>query len=132
MLGAFVLGYAGLLDGKRAATHWEFEQDFQARFPAAHLDINALYVDDDGIITSAGTAAALDCCLYVIRQRFGSTVANQIARRMIVPPHREGGQHSLSSNRWRKIPKISASTSCSTICASISMNRIILTSWRNG
>ena len=91
-LGAFVLGYAGLLDGKRAATHWEFEQDFQARFPAAHLDSNALYVDDDGIITSAGTAAALDCCLYVIRQRFGSTVANQIARRMIVPPHREGGQ----------------------------------------
>ncbi|WP_213732100.1 GlxA family transcriptional regulator [Citrobacter europaeus] len=91
-LGAFVLGYAGLLDGKRAATHWEFEHDFQARFPAARLDINALYVDDDGIITSAGTAAALDCCLYVIRQRFGSTVANQIARRMIVPPHREGGQ----------------------------------------
>lgn len=91
-LGAFVLGYAGLLDGKRAATHWEFEQDFQTRFPAARLDINALYVDDDGIITSAGTAAALDCCLYVIRQHFGSTVANQIARRMIVPPHREGGQ----------------------------------------
>ncbi|WP_042286107.1 GlxA family transcriptional regulator [Citrobacter sedlakii] len=91
-LGAFVLGYAGLLDGKRAATHWEFEQDFQARFPAVTLDINALYVDDDGIITSAGTAAALDCCLYVIRQHFGSVVANQIARRMIVPPHREGGQ----------------------------------------
>ena len=75
-LGAFVLGYAGLLDGRRAATHWEFEADFQTRFPAAHLDINALYVDDDGIITSAGTAAALDCCLYLIRQRFGSTVAN--------------------------------------------------------
>ena len=56
------------------------------------LDINALYVDDEGIITSAGTAAALDCCLYLIRQRFGSLVANQIARRMIVPPHREGGQ----------------------------------------
>ena len=91
-LGAFVLGYAGLLDGRRAATHWEFEADFQARFPGARLDINALYVDDDGIITSAGTAAALDCCLYLIRQRFGSTVANQIARRMIVPPHREGGQ----------------------------------------
>lgn len=91
-LGAFVLGYAGLLDGKRAATHWEFEADFQTRFPAAHLDINALYVDDDGIITSAGTAAALDCCLYLVRQRFGSAVANQIARRMIVPPHREGGQ----------------------------------------
>lgn len=91
-LGAFVLGYAGLLDGRRAATHWEYETDFLEHFPHAHLDINALYVDDDGIITSAGTAAALDCCLYVIRQRFGSVVANQIARRMIVPPHREGGQ----------------------------------------
>ena len=56
----FVLGYAGLLKNKRAATHWEFEREFQARFPQTHLDINALYVDDDGIITSAGTAAALD------------------------------------------------------------------------
>ena len=91
-LGSFVLGYAGILDGKRAATHWEFERQFQSLFPAVELDINALYVDDDNIITSAGTAAALDCCLYIIRQRFGSVVANQIARRMIVPPHREGGQ----------------------------------------
>ena len=91
-LGAFVLGYAGLLDDRRAATHWEFEQDFQRQFPQVRLDINALYVDDEGIITSAGTAAALDCCLYLIRQRFGSLVANQIARRTIVPPHREGGQ----------------------------------------
>lgn len=81
-----------LLDDRRAATHWEFEQDFQRLFPQVRLDINALYVDDEGIITSAGTAAALDCCLYLIRQRFGSLVANQIARRMIVPPHREGGQ----------------------------------------
>jgi len=91
-LGSFVLGYAGILNGKRAATHWEFERQFQSLFPAVQLDINALYVDDDNIITSAGTAAALDCCQYIIRQRFGSEVANQIARRMIVPPHREGGQ----------------------------------------
>lgn len=91
-LGAFVLAYAGILDGRRAATHWEFERQFQTLFPQVELDINALYVDDDSIITSAGTAAALDCCLYIIRQRFGSVVANQIARRMIVPPHREGGQ----------------------------------------
>lgn len=91
-LGSFVLGYAGILNGKRAATHWEFERQFQSLFPAVALDINALYVDDDNIITSAGTAAALDCCLYIIRQRFGSEVTNQIARRMIVPPHREGGQ----------------------------------------
>ena len=91
-LGAFVLGYAGLLHGKRAATHWEFEQAFQQLFPQVQLDINALYVDDQRMITSAGTAAALDCCLYIIRQRFGSLAANQIARRLIVPPHREGGQ----------------------------------------
>ncbi len=91
-LGAFVLGYAGILSGKRAATHWEFERQFQAQFPDVQLDINALYVDDGNIITSAGTAAALDCCLYIIRQRFGSVLANQIARRMIVPPHRDGGQ----------------------------------------
>ncbi|TLV17820.1 helix-turn-helix domain-containing protein [Klebsiella indica] len=91
-LGAFVLGYAGLLDGKRAATHWAFEQDFQRLFPQVRLDINALYVDDERIITSAGTAAAIDCCLYIIRQRFGSLAANQIARRMIIAPHREGGQ----------------------------------------
>ena len=82
----------GILDGKRASTHWEFEHHFQSLFPNVQLDINALYVDDGNIITSAGTAAALDCCLYIIRQRFGSVVANQIARRMIVPPHREGGQ----------------------------------------
>ncbi|POP44655.1 AraC family transcriptional regulator [Superficieibacter electus] len=91
-LGAFVLGYAGLLDGRHAATHWEYEHDFQRLFPRAQLDINALYRDDDRLITSAGTAAALDCCLYLIRQRVGSATANQIARRMIVPPHREGGQ----------------------------------------
>lgn len=91
-LGSFVLAWAGLLDGKRAATHWEFEHQFQSLFPYVQLDINALYVDDGNIITSAGTAAALDCCLYIIRQRFGSVVANQIARRMIVPPYREGGQ----------------------------------------
>lgn len=91
-LGSFVLGHAGILNGRRAATHWEFERDFQELFPEVQLDINSLYVDDDNIITSAGTAAALDCCLYIIRQRFGSVVANQIARRMIVPPHREGGQ----------------------------------------
>ena len=91
-LSQLSLPLPGLLDDRRAATHWEFEQDFQRQFPQVRLDINALYVDDEGIITSAGTAAALDCCLYLIRQRFGSLVANQIARRMIVPPHREGGQ----------------------------------------
>ena len=91
-LGTFALAYAGLLDNRRAVTHWEFEKAFEQQFPKARLDVNVLYTDDDGIITSAGTAAALDCCLYVIRQRFGARVANQIARRMVTPPYREGGQ----------------------------------------
>ncbi|MDU4271987.1 MAG: helix-turn-helix domain-containing protein [Enterobacter asburiae] len=89
-LGSFVLAWAGLLDGKRAATHWEFEHQFQSLFPYVQLDINALYVDDGNIITSAGTAAALDCCLYIIRQRFGSVVANQIARQPVPKDTRDG------------------------------------------
>lgn len=128
-LGAFVLGYAGLLDGRRAATHWEFEQDFQRRFPQVQLDINALYVDDQRIITSAGTAAALDCCLYIIRQRFGSLAANQIARRMIVSPHREGGQRSLSPSRCRKTPAMRESTACWIICSSILPSRTVSIRW---
>lgn len=91
-LGTFALAYAGVLNNRRAATHWEYEKAFQRLFPDINLDVNVLYTEDDGIITSAGTAAALDCCLYVIRQRFGANVANQIARRMVTPPYREGGQ----------------------------------------
>ena len=92
MSGVVCAGVCGHSRRQARGHHWEFEHHFQSLFPRVQLDINALYVDDDNIITSAGTAAALDCCLYIIRQRFGSVVANQIARRMIVPPHREGGQ----------------------------------------
>ncbi|WGL29773.1 GlxA family transcriptional regulator [Pectobacterium brasiliense] len=91
-LGGFVVAYAGLLDGHRAATHWEYEKIFHQLFPKVRLDVNVLYTEDDGLVTSAGTAAALDCCLYLIRQRFGNQLANRIARRMVVPPHRDGGQ----------------------------------------
>jgi len=91
-LGTFALAHAGVLNNRRAATHWEFEKAFQRLFPQVNLDVNVLYIDDDGLVTSAGSAAALDCCLYVIRQRFGASVANQIARRMVTPPYREGGQ----------------------------------------
>ncbi len=91
-LGTYVLAYAGLLKNHRAATHWEFEQDFISRFPDVKLDSNALYVDDDRLITSAGTAAGLDCCLYLVRQHYGSVIANKLARRMVIPPYREGGQ----------------------------------------
>jgi transcriptional regulator GlxA family with amidase domain len=91
-LGSYVLAHAGLLDGKRAATHWEFEQDFQQHFPAVALDTNALYVEDERTITSAGTAAGLDCCLNLVRRLYGSAIANSLARRLVIPPHREGGQ----------------------------------------
>jgi len=90
--GAYPLAYAGLLDGKRASTHWMAEQDFGHRFPRIKLDMNALYVDDDKLITSAGTGAGLDCCLYLVREYYGARVANKVARTMVIPPHREGGQ----------------------------------------
>lgn len=91
-LGTFVLAYAGLLEGRVAATHWEYEEDFRELFPSVHLNLNELYVEDNGLTTSAGTAAAMDCCLNIIRQHIGSLRTNQIARRMVTPPHREGGQ----------------------------------------
>jgi transcriptional regulator GlxA family with amidase domain len=94
-LGAYIPAYAGLLDGSRASTHWEVEQDFLSRFPKAVLDRNALFIDDNGIITSAGTGAGMDCCLYVVRKLYGSTIANSVARRLVLPPQREGTQVQL-------------------------------------
>ncbi|WP_299999833.1 GlxA family transcriptional regulator [uncultured Cedecea sp.] len=91
-LGTYVLAYAGLLQGHHATTHWEFEQDFTERFPLVHLNNNALYISDERLITSAGTAAGIDCCLNIIRERCGSAVANRVARRMVVSPYREGDQ----------------------------------------
>jgi transcriptional regulator GlxA family with amidase domain len=90
--GAFALGAAGLLDDRRCTTHWRHTERLAARFPAAKVDAGVLYVADDNIITSAGTAAAVDCGLHLIREEQGSAVATQIARRMVVPPHRDGGQ----------------------------------------
>ena len=91
-LGAYVLAQAGLLDGRRATTHWVHAADFAQRFPAVNVDANVLYVDDGEILTSAGTAAGLDCCLYLLRRMYGATYANHVARRLVVSPHRPGGQ----------------------------------------
>lgn len=91
-LGTYILAYAGLLDGKNAATHWDVEEDFKKRFPKVRLNTNVLYVDDDGLVTSAGTAAGLDCCLHIVRKTYGSVTANKIARMLVIPPHRDGGQ----------------------------------------
>jgi len=90
--GAFVLGAAGLLDGRGCTTHWRYARDLAAMYPAAKVDPAVLYVDDDPVITSAGTAAGIDACLYLVRKEQGGRVANAIARRMVVPPHRDGGQ----------------------------------------
>ncbi|CAG9197975.1 helix-turn-helix domain-containing protein [Burkholderia vietnamiensis] len=91
-LGAYVLAAAGLLDERPATTHWAWADDFARRFPRVKLDPDVLYVDDGNLMTSAGTAAGLDCCLHVVRQRFGADAANRIARRLVIPPHRQGGQ----------------------------------------
>ena len=90
--GAFVLGAAGLLDGRRCTTHWRSAAELALLYPAAEVDPSVLYVDADPVITSAGTAAGIDACLYLVRKEHGSKVANAIARRMVVPPHRDGGQ----------------------------------------
>jgi len=91
-LGAFVVADAGLLDERDATTHWNYAAAFAARYPAVRLDPDVLYVDHGDVLTSAGTAASLDCCLHLLRQRCGAEVANRVARRLVVAPHREGGQ----------------------------------------
>ncbi len=91
-LGAFVLGDAGLLDGRRATTHWACRELFAQRFPKADFHPDVLYIDDGDVITSAGTVAAIDCCLNLVRQRHGADVANRVARLLVTPPHRQGGQ----------------------------------------
>lgn len=91
--GAFVLAAAGLLDGRCATTHWMYADDLARKFPGISCNPRSLYVDGgDGIYTSAGTAAAIDLCLHLVRLDHGADVANAVARRMVVPPHRDGGQ----------------------------------------
>lgn len=90
--GAFVLGAAGLLDGRRCTTHWMYAEELARRYPLATVDAGVLYVEDGPVISSAGTAAGIDTCLHLLRQEHGVAVANDIARRMVVPPHRDGGQ----------------------------------------
>ncbi|HEX5595550.1 MAG TPA: helix-turn-helix domain-containing protein [Micromonosporaceae bacterium] len=90
--GAFVLAAAGVLDGLRATTHWAHTEALAARYPRVKVDPDVLYVDNGKVLASAGKAAAIDLCLHLIRRDHGSTVANAVARRLVVPPHRAGGQ----------------------------------------
>lgn len=91
-LGAFVLAEAGLLDGRSATTHWHWAAAFRGRFPLVRLDEEVLYVDEGRLLTSAGTAAGLDCCLHLLRRICGAEAANRVARRLVIAPHRSGGQ----------------------------------------
>jgi AraC family transcriptional activator FtrA len=90
--GVFVLAAAGLLDGRRATTHWRYAERLQSRYPAVRVEPDVLFVDEGQILTSAGSAAGIDLCLHIIRCDFGADIANQVARRLVVPPQRDGGQ----------------------------------------
>lgn len=90
--GAFVLARTGLLDGRRAVTHWDECEDFETQFPDVIVEPGVLYVDDGDILTSAGSAASIDLCLHVVRCDFGAEVATRLARQLVVQPHRDGGQ----------------------------------------
>ncbi|AUT62797.1 transcriptional regulator FtrA [Paraburkholderia terrae] len=90
--GVFVLAAAGVLDGKTVTTHWRYAEKLQQRYPQLHVKADALYVDEGQVITSAGSAAGLDMLLHLVRRDYGSAIANRVAQRLVVPPHREGGQ----------------------------------------
>jgi AraC family transcriptional activator FtrA len=90
--GVFLLAAAGLLDGRRATTHWRYAAALAARYPGIRVEPNALYVDEGRVLTSAGSAAGLDMLLHLVRCDFGAQIANQVAQRLVIPPHREGDQ----------------------------------------
>lgn len=90
--GAFALAQAGLLDGRRATTHWAWAAELAARFPRVSVDPDVLFVDEGDVITSAGVASGIDACLHLVRRDHGAATANDIARRIVAAPHREGGQ----------------------------------------
>lgn len=90
--GVFVLAAAGLLAGKRATTHWRYTEQLQQRFPAIKVVEDVLYIAEETVFTSAGSAAGIDLCLHVVRLDYGLEIANQVARRLVIQPHRDGAQ----------------------------------------
>lgn len=90
--GVFVPARAGLLDGRRATTHWRYAETLRAECPAITVEPDILYVEDGTLLTAAGSAAGIDLCLHIVRQDFGRDIANQVARRLVLPAHRDGGQ----------------------------------------
>ena len=104
--GAFILARAGLLDGRRATTHWRYTEALATEFPQVELVPDVLYVEDGPIATSAGTAAGIDLCLHLVRESLGVAVAKGIARRMVVPPQREGGQAQYIEAPLREVDAV--------------------------
>jgi transcriptional regulator GlxA family with amidase domain len=103
--GAFVLAAAGLLEGRRATTHWDEAPDLAARYPQVTVDPDVLYIDDGDILTSAGSAASIDLCLYIVRQDYGAQVATRLARQLVVPPYRGGGQAQFIETPLPQLPE---------------------------
>jgi AraC family transcriptional regulator, transcriptional activator FtrA len=95
--GVFALAGAGILDGRPAATHWLYVDELRRRYPTIRIDGDVLYVDDGQVLTSAGTAAAIDLALHIVRLDHGARMANEVARRMVIPPHRDGGQAQFAT-----------------------------------
>ncbi|CAN7587640.1 helix-turn-helix domain-containing protein [Mesorhizobium sp. LjNodule214] len=103
-LGTFAIAAAGLLAGRRATTHWAYTDQLQALHPDIILDADVLYVDDGDIVTSAGVAAGLDCCLHIVRARYGAEIALRLARHIVLSPHRQGGQAQFIERPVAKTP----------------------------
>ena len=101
--GVFVLAAAGLLDDKRATTHWRYAERLKSRFPKICVEPDVLYVDEGNILTSAGSSAGIDLCLHIVRRDYGAEVANEIGRRLVMPPHREGGQAQYVRDPMRSV-----------------------------
>jgi AraC family transcriptional regulator, transcriptional activator FtrA len=109
--GVFVLAAAGVLDGRRATTHWRYADALAKRFPRITVEPNALYVDEGDVLTSAGSAAGLDMLLHLVRRDHGAAIANRVAQRLVIPPHRDGGQaqfipRPLPADRNHRLAKL--------------------------
>ncbi|MFB9569565.1 helix-turn-helix domain-containing protein [Saccharopolyspora hordei] len=111
--GAFTLAEAGVLDGRRATVHWQWAEEFRARYPRVHVDDGVLFVDDGDILTSAGSAAALDLALHVVRRDHGAEIGAAVARRLVFPGHRPGGQRQFIE---RPLPAEAESPFAAALC----------------
>jgi len=113
--GAFVLAATGLLNGRRATTHWRYATQMVQMYPRIMVEPDVLYVDEGDLLTSAGSAAGIDPCLHIVRKDFGESVASQVARRLVVYPHRDGGQAQFVD---RAVPKEDRPSNGSSVCGS--------------